>query len=314
MSRLIICFSVMMWTAAALGQDAERLVKDFDMSSAAATSVMPYGNATLTKVQDADKIELKVETVRRNSPNAQCGVQGEVGNISAGDVVRIMLVYRVVTGGELTLYLGPNREVGLLGLASTADEEFTADVPAKVGGNWRFQLVQNTSTRRGEFRMKKFAVWIVQQGDAGRFPIVTDGDMEQPNVAFYAPYNRVRLAKDQHVKKSGARSLHVQSYEDDRPSSVYAGVACNFGLFEAKVKLRISFDIKVAQGCITPMMTKGAFDKPYPAIGITDWQHVQWEYETPVNAWYSLIWTRTKDEPIEFWLDNVECKVVKDEQ
>ncbi|PIX38541.1 MAG: hypothetical protein COZ56_20160, partial [Armatimonadetes bacterium CG_4_8_14_3_um_filter_58_9] len=292
--------------------NAPELIKDADPIGADTSAWSPIGNVTLSKITDAESPALGMETVRRNSPNGQCGVQGSIGLVAVGDVVRIEMGYRVIAGGGMTLYLGPNRDIGLSGFSSATDESIVADVPAKVGGNWRFLLLQNMSARRGEIVLKRLSARIVEHGDASRFPIVTDGNMEQTNGAFFGAYNRARLSKDETVKKAGQRSLHAQSYEDDRPSSMYAGVACNFGVFEAKTTLRVSFDIKVAKGSITPMMTKGAFDKGYPAIGPTDWQHVDIDYETPVRTWYSIIWTRTKDEPFEFWLDNVEC-VAKNE-
>lgn len=292
--------------AADIGRE---LIKDWDMTATDAFTWQPYGTATITKIKDGGMPTLKVETVRRGSPGGRCGTRGEIGNVAAGDVLRVEICYRVINGGALTLIVGVNMELGLNGLNSSKDATVLADVPVRKGGRWSFWLVQNMNARRGEFLVKRFSARVVEQGDPARFPIVIDGDMEQPTTVFYSAYGKSLLSKDDQVVRSGKRSLRVVSYEDDRPGSVYAGVAVNLGPFDAKKVLKVSFDIKVASGSIVPMMTRGAFDKGYEPVSPGDWKHVEIEYETPLNGWYSIIFTRTADVPFEFWLDNVQCEM-----
>lgn len=287
----------------------QEMVKGPDLTATDTSAWLPYGAANLTKIRDGGAPALKIETLRRGSPNNQCGVRGEVGAVAAGDLLRVEITYRIIKGGGVTMMMGVNMNVGLAGLASEKDESLAVDVPVKIAGNWSFWLLQSMNQRRGEIILKKLSVHVAEHGDPARFPAVVDGDMEQMSSAFFGAYNKARLSKDEQVVRSGKRSLHAVSYDDDRPGSMYAGVACNFGPFDAKTHLKVSFDIKVATGMIIPMMTRGAFDKGYDSIGPGDWKHVELDYETPLNSWYSIIWTRTTDEPFEFWLDNVVCRV-----
>lgn len=295
----------------ASGEGAPELIKDPDMTARGTSEWSPYGSATLSKITDGGVPALKVETLRRGSPKGQCGVRGAIGSVAAGDVAKLEITYRVVKGGPLALHLGPNANVALQGLLSDKDEALSVDVPAKVGGNWGFWFIQNMNARRGEILLKRFSTRIVEHGDPARFPIVTDGDMEQMSPVFYGAYGKARITKDAAVAKSGRQSLHVVSYEDDRPGSLYAGAGAAFGQFEAKTLLKVSFDLKVATGTITPILVRGAFDKTYEAVGPGDWKHVEINYEAPVNGWYSLIWTRTADVPVEFWVDNLTCTATK---
>jgi len=285
------------------------LVKDADLSGPGAGEWQPYGLANLVKLeQDGGRI-LRVRTERGGQPGRRCGVSTLLGPLKAGDLLELKLTYRVIGGGSLTFMFGASMEWGLHALGAAEWETVVARLPVRGGGQCRFWLVQSLSERQGEFLVRRLSARVVERGEPSRFPVVTDGDMEQKHPYFYGPYHAVHLSKDTRTFRSGKRSLRVTSYEPEHPTSMYAGVAAGLGHWPAKTTLHVAFDIKVAKGKIAAIMARGGFDRTFQEVGPGDWQQVEFDYETPKADWYTLYWTRRADVPIDFWLDNVRVTV-----
>jgi len=280
-------------------------VKDADMGAPDVEAWAAHGPAQVAKVEVQGARALQVCTQRLGQPGRRCGVATSLGQLQAGDLLELTLTYRVLGGGGLTVLVGVHMDRGLSALARPDWATVVARLPVRRAGAWRVWLLQSMAARRGEFQVRRLSVRVVQQGQPSRFPVVTDGDMEQTHAHLYAPYHSVRIAKDTQTFRAGRRSLHVKTQATDRPTSMYAGVAVGLGTWPAQTRLHVTYDIKVAVGHVTAIMARGAFDKTFQTTKPGDWQHVAFDYETPLKSHYTIYWTRRRDEPTEFWLDNV---------
>jgi hypothetical protein len=268
----------------------------------------PIGNTTF---EPTGARGVRARTVRRGSPNRTAGIHMPIGAVKAGDLLRVRLTYQTVRGGALRLLVGTSPTLGIAHLDAATETEIEVDFPVRKAGAWNLWIRQPMNRRKGEFTIHDLSARVVEQGLVDRFPVVIDGDMEQAHSHFYSHYGLVRADKVTDDVRSGRRSLRVRSLESDRPSSVYAGTSAHIGVLPAGTKVHVAFDIKVAKGELYPIMARGAFDKRYPLIKPGNWQHVELDYETPYNAWYTIYWTRYKDIEIDFLLDNLVVTVRK---